>query len=48
MIVILGRLIVILRRLIVIMQRRIQPRYPRPPALLLPVARAVEWPFDVV
>ena len=48
MIVILRRLIVILRRLIVILRRRIQPRYPRPPALLLPVARDVEWSFDVV
>jgi hypothetical protein len=47
-IVILRRLIVILRRLIVILRRRMHPRYPRPPALLLPVARDVEWPFDVV
>ena len=34
--------------LIVILRRRIQPRYACPPALLLPVARDVEWPFDVV
>jgi hypothetical protein len=47
MIIILRRLFVILRRMIVILRGRIQPRY-RPPALLLPVARDVEWPFDVV